>query len=319
MNHASRYSNTAGYVIEIQGGYKYYDRENGLGTVLKQGFLNFQDSDAMYKAQAFYRAFLSILRHERKIYTTGFVSCLIGPHESPEEVSAIHALTSGIHPVILHFHSQKPQVARPYPVFFRKNKGRQPIACRRIINPKVMKNNKVFAAAFFALVAGVMFGGSVFGQGNYLGPSSITNPSHEKQFNEIVTGTSIDTIAITAPQATPRNQSSLVYLLADGDQGSRVTELDAREQVYLVEDFISQRIAVRFAAFHTGLVEVKIYNEDRKLIFWKKGYEVFSGEQIVINYQDFEGGKYFLHVNTNDGTVIKQHLYKTYQYYTVAE
>ncbi len=183
-----------------------------------------------------------------------------------------------------------------------------------------MKNNKVFAAAFFALVAGVMLGGTVLGQGTYLGPASITNPSHEKQFNEIATGTSIDTIAITAPQKMPDNRSPLVYLLADGDQGSRVTELDAREQVYLVEDFISQRIAVRFAAFHTGFIEVKVYNEDRKLIFWKKGYEVFSGEQIVINYQEFEGGKYFLHVNTNDGSVIKQHLYKiNQQYYTVAK
>jgi hypothetical protein len=151
-----------------------------------------------------------------------------------------------------------------------------------------------------------------------VGPSSITNPSHASDYNRILVPSMTDTIAITAVKPQHIVNSRFLYLLAEGDQDTRITDLDARENVWLIEDPRNQKMAVRFGAFYTSLIEVKIYDEDRKLVFWEKRSEAFSGEQILVDYHAFEGGKYFLHVNTNDGTVITQHIYKPFQSYTAA-
>ncbi len=177
-----------------------------------------------------------------------------------------------------------------------------------------MKPNRIFSAAIVFSFIGAL--GTLYGQGTYISPSTLVHPSQEAAYNRILMSSTTDTISITATQPEKQDNARFVYLLESGTQGTRVTELDEREKIFLVEDFSGKRMAVRFAAFHTSFIEVKVYDQQRKLIFWKKGYEVFSGEQIVMDYQAFEGGQYFLHVNTNDGSVIKQHIYKPFQVYT---
>lgn len=179
-----------------------------------------------------------------------------------------------------------------------------------------MKTHRLFSATLWTIILTLGFASQVVGQGVYIAPSSITEPSHEAQYNQILMPTAPDTISIVAAKHEHAAGNNFVYLLEDGNQGTRLTTLDEREGIFLVEDLSRRKIAVRFGAFHTSMIEVKIYNEDRQLVFWEKSNEVFAGEQIILDYADFDGGKYFLHVNTNDGPVIRQHLYKTYQAYT---
>lgn len=179
-----------------------------------------------------------------------------------------------------------------------------------------MKTHRLFSTALVLTWASISAIGTLYGQGIYISPSVVTHPSQEAAYNQIMMPSTTDTISITAPAREKTGNASLVYLLEDGLQGTRVTTLDEREKIFLVEDSNNKRIAVLFSAFHTSYIEVKVYDQQRKLVFWKKGVEVFSGEQIVVDHQAFEGGKYFLHVNTNDGPVIRQHMYKPYQAYT---
>ena len=186
-------------------------------------------------------------------------------------------------------------------------------------NTHAMKTNRLFSAAMALTFVSIGTMSTLYGQGIYISPSAVTHPSQAAAYNHILMPSTTDTISITAAAREKVGNAGFVYLLEDGFRGTRVTTLDEREKIFLVEDIDSKRIAVLFDAFHTSYIEVKVYDQQRKLVFWKKGVEVFSGEQIVVDYQVFEGGQYFLHVNTNEGAVVKQHIYKPFQAYTTRD
>lgn len=307
----------------------YYMQTNETGEKVVHAEL--QVSEGCDKAQAFCASYLSILTQNEKergevlnrAYIRKKQACFSAKFSDRAQVIRSRCPASG------SGSNQGDSLRNPFPggkyvgaLPYTKADGSQiNDSDRRSIYPltfEAMNNTRLISTAFAMMVFTAASFSSLFGQGSYMGPESILHPSQEAAYNHILIPSSVDTIAITAQETKHIGNAQFVYLLEDQAQGARMVELDASEQIYLVEDLSGHRIAVRFGAFHTSHIEVRMYNEDRKLVFWKQKNEVFSGEQIVVDYDAFEGGKYFLHVNTNDGPVIKQHLYKPYQAYTAA-